>query len=680
MWSLYQNIHTESPIVVCTTMKGRNNPNQEFRGFNEPDAIDDEELRFLNDTYRTAKNNGGLPQQHRETFQESTFDVKESRIYDSLDGSVPNTPISKKKQLIDAPKLTSTKLSVADSFTNILREFTNKRVWVLAIIVVPTVLISVVATVFYLSYAFPVQSMQDANTRFAAYDSQLRIISAYQKRSNKDYLQIVPQFRDIEEKLSNLDLDLSKRVDSLDISFDKAVKEQVQIAGDVERLSKQVQVIQGEVNKANEDADTLRALLEANAGGSSESLSEVWTRFTALQNKTESLLTEFNDKIEEITIKNEQAKRLLEKRDKNLISIDPSTGKVLIKPEFEKYISEFVAKALEQHKEDFSLQDFASKLEVNLQNEVRSKLHDEIQSIKEEVSASIASSRGSHDNGSVPQLSDFELSRLVSRIVRQEIKKSTSSQQTNYASQSQGAKIIPKVTVPQTIRRPRKRTTALERVAWGWYDFLKRQLVGEVSFDPLGAGDVYDRRNSPANVLVDDNSLWQILGHPDKVSVGISLSEPVLLNQVVLCHPNDVAPSSTAPRKIELLAKPAKGSSGNSLRQVSSGFIHENKLFAPEYIKLADLEYRKEGGSCQKFELSVAIKDSETPVSEVVILINSNWGNDDLTVLKSISIYGFKSPKTVKSSNRLGGILNSFKHFKDDIDHSGATLGDDVPF
>ncbi|GME96060.1 unnamed protein product [[Candida] boidinii] len=303
------------------------------------------------------------------------------------------------------------------------------------------------------------------------------------------------------------------------------------------------------------------------------------------------------------------------------------------------------------------------------------------------------------------------LKSVISKELNTKILNSKNSNIYNFANYEKGARIISYLT--KTPKLPRKRTKILDRIFNGWLDFIKRNFINSEknSRKLIGFGhiDLLSNENSPANVILENNQYWQFLTNSLPVTIGIRLSEVIYLQDIGIYYPKNIDNILNAStKKISLLASPSDKNQYAKLLDKMSIFYNQDFSLKnlKGFVKLSEFEYNiNNNENYQSFPLNHC-KDilNDIPIKYIVLIIESNCGNDYITILHTVKAFGltesemyttkmglnfgeyqnemFEVPVNEQPNLKFSKLLstnsnkNSNKHAKNNII---PNLGDDIP-
>ncbi|OUM53525.1 hypothetical protein BVG19_g2817 [[Candida] boidinii] len=367
------------------------------------------------------------------------------------------------------------------------------------------------------------------------------------------------------------------------------------------------------------------------------------------------------------------------------------------------------------------IQLIIENIKINLENDLK-LMKDNIESelIKNLIKQTDNKTTSSGNNSSLysSSIEYFESSKfanllksVISKELNTKILNSKNSNIYNFANYEKGARIISYLT--KTPKLPRKRTKILDRIFNGWLDFIKRNFINsdKNSRKLIGFGhiDLLSNENSPANVILENNQYWQFLTNSLPVTIGIRLSEVIYLQDIGIYYPKNIDNILNAStKKISLLASPSDKNQYAKLLDKMSIFYNQDFSLKnlKGFVKLSEFEYNiNNNENYQSFPLDHC-KDilNDIPIKYIVLIIESNCGNDYITILHTVKAFGltesemyttkmglnfgeyqnemFEIPVNEQPNLKFSKILstnsnkNSNKHAKNNII---PNLGDDIP-
>lgn len=227
----------------------------------------------------------------------------------------------------------------------------------------------------------------------------------------------------------------------------------------------------------------------------------------------------------------------------------------------------------------------------------------------------------------------------------------------------------------------RLRTNTIDRILHGFGDFARRkiwrtnrqsQLTGIQNINLIG------QQNSPNNALTEDpKKFWQALSSDMPIMFTLSLRDPIYLYEVGISHPRYKYLIHNAPKLVELLVKldSADSSLLNTVRDKASAFYNQDFLSSTlrkQFAKVGEMEYDvRKSDQYQQMDIPKILKQelSQWKIGEVMLVINSNWGDENITVLDTIRVFGCNRHALLKSDSAR------------DSEYDGVpNLGEDTPF
>ncbi|VEU20773.1 DEKNAAC101686 [Brettanomyces naardenensis] len=212
------------------------------------------------------------------------------------------------------------------------------------------------------------------------------------------------------------------------------------------------------------------------------------------------------------------------------------------------------------------------------------------------------------------------------------------------------ARVLSRLTTLPKMKRVR--TKVMDRVLHGFSDFARRTLLKKSQRSPvigLEGINLVSEENTPNNALLEDpRRYWQALTEDIPISFTVGLQEPIYLQEVGISHPRYRYLMKSAPKLVELFVKPA-GADMNGLdclRERLTPFYNQDFLstaLKSSFVKIGEMTYDvSRMDQYQQFNLSKELKLilAEFQVEWVTLVIDSNWGNQNVTVLDTIRIFG----------------------------------------
>ncbi|QPG75883.1 hypothetical protein FOA43_003269 [Brettanomyces nanus] len=208
------------------------------------------------------------------------------------------------------------------------------------------------------------------------------------------------------------------------------------------------------------------------------------------------------------------------------------------------------------------------------------------------------------------------------------------------------ARVLPQLTSMAKVKRVR--TKVMDRVLHGFSDFASRKIWKKSSRKPLiglKGINLGGQDNNPNNVLIEDpRRYWQGLVEDLPLSFTMALREPVCLVEVGISHPRYRYLMSSAPKFVELFVKPSRDLS--TIRQQVARYYNQDfrsAVLRSSFAKVGELTY--DIGSNQQYQKFTIPKEvklilMEYPIENVMLVIDSNWGHSNVTVLDTLRLFG----------------------------------------
>lgn len=238
-------------------------------------------------------------------------------------------------------------------------------------------------------------------------------------------------------------------------------------------------------------------------------------------------------------------------------------------------------------------------------------------------------------------LSYAEKPRVQSKVVRYQGKYTGSNPQ-NVATSgriTRSMTSIPKTTIPAK--------TFMGKIMYGYSKFIrstiqhtwwKRNLIG---FDDI---NILDSSNNPENALsADPRIYWQALTNDIPLTYTVQLESPIYLTEFGIFQPRTDYIVSSTPKFMEVLVKPTKNI--EKLRDTASKYYNQDFIsgkLRKEFVKVGELKYKLQGPNYQSMTIQRKINQSilDTSISKLMLIIDSNWGHENLTTLNTVRIFG----------------------------------------
>lgn len=218
----------------------------------------------------------------------------------------------------------------------------------------------------------------------------------------------------------------------------------------------------------------------------------------------------------------------------------------------------------------------------------------------------------------------------------------------NYANT---AHVISQLTTIPHRKRVRKGT--MDRILHGFSDFAKRRIWGETAREPIFGFDGVDvtsqELNNPNNALIEDpKRYWQALTGEMPICYTLSLREPIYLKEAGISQPRYHNTLSSTPKVVELFVRPSDFSWKHlrALREKLSAYYNQDfqlPILRSSFVNVGSLEYdTSKADQYQKFPIpkAVAVILTEFQIDWVMFVIDSNYGNENITVLNTVRIFG----------------------------------------
>ncbi|ODV86954.1 hypothetical protein CANARDRAFT_27296 [[Candida] arabinofermentans NRRL YB-2248] len=533
--------------------------------------------------------------------------------------------------------------------------------------------------------------------KFHAYEKKLTELSSKQ-------ISLQLSYNDIETKSNKVNNELQTKIDSLRLltsnminNFEKNVLEVSSIRSGYDSINKQILTIHEE----------LTGLQDGGVETTGDSPVTI-ARLKALETDHKDLMTKVED-LQKYKFKLEAQFKDLDSRVYQSISQHlPSFVPVIYKqesgfetiPEFDNYMKQLIVRQLndfDAHGLQPSWDEFVEVNDLKLEKYIidtavknnfrivsQSDLKESIDSMKSTLKHQLETMK--HDLESKQSVVDpAAITRLVKSAISNELNSRYEFQNSNivnYASYDNGARVIENLTTLPRLKRIR--TQVLDRVMHGIFDFIKRNTVGpKRTLIGLNEIDLVKRENSPSNALVANNQFWQALTEDLPVTFAVKLSQNIFIKQVGISYPKINYLLSAAPRKINLLVEPANTRHFKILKNKMSNYYNQDFVnkHLDKYSKISEFEYSiKVSESFQDFPILEDVQQilNEFPIKSVVLLIESNWGNDQVVVLYGIKVFGLTEFEMKNSRVMLTEKFDP----KPKHDHKIkiSDLGNDIPF
>ncbi|ODV95799.1 hypothetical protein PACTADRAFT_49247 [Pachysolen tannophilus NRRL Y-2460] len=316
-----------------------------------------------------------------------------------------------------------------------------------------------------------------------------------------------------------------------------------------------------------------------------------------------------------------------------------------------EYLENFVTKDVQMvKKSDFEkilVDNFkASKDKMDKElNKLRNSIDEEFVLLDRKVSRA----KGvSHSRESDLSLSTSEL--FVENLIDKKFDefKNNLSNRKNYADPYQGAVILNQLTSKPLNKKFRRRTSVISRVAFGWLDFLKRNL----SKNGNSSNSLYDsvigklHYENQYNCLLDNGLYWTNVAND--MHIGIRLSKPIIITEILFEYPRSDNPMlmSAAPKKTSIYIKPSPSNLFKDLKKLFEPTFNQdfiNRKISESYVKVLEFEYNINDNHVYQFVKfpKKLYEDLENlKISEIYIDVESNWGNSNITNLYNIKVFG----------------------------------------
>lgn len=217
----------------------------------------------------------------------------------------------------------------------------------------------------------------------------------------------------------------------------------------------------------------------------------------------------------------------------------------------------------------------------------------------------------------------------------------------NFAEYSLGSSIIPKYT-SKTFkqRQEKKRKHPIERALLGWLDFLYRNYKYTKSYlsDNENYTDGLGRViTSPANILKPGKNLYWETPIEPRASIGIRTPESFYLTGLLLSYPTQLADLELAIKEFTVYVKPYHAQDYERLFNALL-LLYEQEPFIKGFVQIKkDTFMVKElpNDQDQEFEFPQLFVDLAIPIREIVLVVNSNWGDPLRTRIYPLQLFGF---------------------------------------
>lgn len=275
-------------------------------------------------------------------------------------------------------------------------------------------------------------------------------------------------------------------------------------------------------------------------------------------------------------------------------------------------------------------------------------------------------------------ITKFDLSHTTNKIVLENLLElvSKGSIKINYADFKLGSRILGFLTTTSFPELQRK--SFLRKALFGWYDYLSSN----------GLRAPKNLKYNANNILLDGGLYWECEG--SRCSVGVRLSSPVILTDLVLKNPSAQKPDHIGlPAHISIYVKPRKkqhaSALGEFLSKYKPGFLlNGNNKYLTKFYKVQEARFA-EPGVIEHVKLPVSIVNMKIPVRDIYLEVSSD--SDKPVGLFNVKAYGLTEFNAIKYGEEFDSILDVLaEDTPDDVynsrshDYGAPVLGDDEFF
>lgn len=223
----------------------------------------------------------------------------------------------------------------------------------------------------------------------------------------------------------------------------------------------------------------------------------------------------------------------------------------------------------------------------------------------------------------------------------------------NFADYKLGARILGFLTT--TGIDSYKKKSFARTMFLGWYDYLTSS----------GLRSSANMKFNANNILVDGGQYWQCESH--KCSVGIRLSSPVILTDLIINNPSVGKPQELLlPEVVSIYIKPRKRTDAEKLEQhlkYRLEFVYkqlDNKFLA-KFHKIQEVHLSSK--SIEHIQLPKSIINMRIPTRDVFVEISTRHG---VTGLFNLKVYGITEYNSFRFAENFESILDHLEDGKEE--------------
>lgn len=478
----------------------------------------------------------------------------------------------------------------------------------------------------------PVESLTQVNERFQSFQSSLGELSRRQDKVSSSNQQLAELVNRINKNFNERWEVVVKSFEKINSSNSERISENRHLKESYQRITDAIKFLEDKIAKVNKykGVDIDRFLDEIYAKIDRIDLSleensidkvEQMVRDAVAANRKSDVDFEF---LVENLVGREVNRRMQD------FSSDLDFRKFLKDNEYElvKYIQENSIEALAKDQVDKMIDTAVRSYNLEFKNELntlKSSFSHRLDDLKDKLVKAYTGR-----DSLIDSTSDVVIKEMISRAVSEKLEQS----RFNYGNFKTGARILGHLTSPNR----RKHRKFVSRVMFGWLDFVSRHFSNEE----------YDS-NSPVNAILPDETMWQSFSNTTQLA--IRLSDAIYIDQITLQYPRFDNTLACAPRKVSILVKPKERHLTKQLKAEFDTFNQEFKSYLKEYTKIAEYTYELEGPALQ----TLKVPQLNALIRNVVVLVESNWGDPDKNCLSCVMVYGSKQKDEELGDDELVG-------------------------
>lgn len=243
---------------------------------------------------------------------------------------------------------------------------------------------------------------------------------------------------------------------------------------------------------------------------------------------------------------------------------------------------------------------------------------------------------------------------------------SKGSVRVNYADYRLGSRVLGFL-VSTSLSKQKSQKSLARRLLFGWFDYLSLGGITSPKYWKFNAN----------NALIDGGDYWHC--ESEECSIGIRLSSPVILNDIVIKNP----PSENI-RPIIFVALYVKPSSNHHLEELIK-YLEDLKFdiggrresrYLKNFIKIKDTHVTS-GNSIHHIKLPISLINLRIPVRDIYVEISSQGGT---TGLYNIKAYGISEYDSYTYSKELDSFFRDNDDFTSNdqpLENNDYILGND---